>query len=88
MIKLIGNWTHPSFRTGANRTTGYRKAISCHYASSDCHYIDVSGTNQQVIADEIIDMAKKRFGIVPKDIAVRAASSQSHGTFASEDFFA
>ena len=42
--------------SGANTTTGFRKAISCHYASSShCHYIDVKGTNQQLIADEVKD---------------------------------
>ena len=48
--------------SGANRSGRFRKAISCHYASSDCHYIDVQGTNQQVIGDEIIEMAKKKYG--------------------------
>ncbi|GFS34281.1 phytanoyl-CoA dioxygenase, peroxisomal [Trichonephila inaurata madagascariensis] len=46
--------------SGANRTNGFRKAISCHYASADCHYIDVKGTSQENAAQEIIDVAKKR----------------------------
>ncbi|GIY39727.1 phytanoyl-CoA dioxygenase, peroxisomal [Caerostris darwini] len=46
--------------SGANRTDGFRKAISCHYASTDCYYIDVNGTTQENIAHEIIDIAKKR----------------------------
>lgn len=58
--------------SGANRSDRYRKAISCHYASSDCHYIDVRGTNQQVIADEIIQMAKNKYGIEVDDVAVSA----------------
>jgi phytanoyl-CoA hydroxylase len=29
--------------SGANNTSGFRKAISCHYASADCAYIDVTG---------------------------------------------
>lgn len=53
--------------SGANRTDGFRKAISCHYANGDkCHYISVEGTNQQLLADEILDMMKRRldkFGI-------------------------
>lgn len=47
--------------SGANRTDGFRKAISTHYANGDkCNYINVEGTNQQLLADEIMDMAKKR----------------------------
>jgi phytanoyl-CoA hydroxylase len=47
--------------SGANRTDGFRKAISCHYANADkCKYISVEGTNQQQLADEIMDMARKR----------------------------
>ncbi|XP_063834329.1 phytanoyl-CoA dioxygenase, peroxisomal-like isoform X2 [Ostrinia nubilalis] len=38
----------------------YRKIISCHYASGDCHYIDLTGTIQQKIADEIVAVFKKR----------------------------
>ena len=47
--------------SGANRTKGYRKAISCHYASSDCRYIDVKGTLQEDLANEVIQIAKARF---------------------------
>jgi len=46
--------------SGANRTQGFRKAISCHYASADCHWIDVKGTIQEEIAHEIEDMAAMR----------------------------
>ncbi len=28
----------PPLDSGANTTKGFRKAISCHYASSDCQY--------------------------------------------------
>ena len=38
------------------------QAISCHYASSHCHYIDVKGTIQQNIADEIEELARKKLG--------------------------
>ncbi|XP_072165931.1 phytanoyl-CoA dioxygenase, peroxisomal-like [Diadema setosum] len=48
--------------SGANKTTGFRKAISCHYASSDCHYIDVMGTTQEIIAEEVNDIAKRKLG--------------------------
>lgn len=48
--------------SGMNRTTGFRKAISCHYASSHCHYIDVSGTTQEMVAEEVIALAHKKLG--------------------------
>lgn len=35
--------------SGANRSEGFRKAISCHYANYDhTKYIDVKGTAQEV----------------------------------------
>jgi len=46
--------------SGANRTTGFRKAISCHYAASECEYIDVTGTSQENIAEEVLEIARKR----------------------------
>lgn len=46
--------------SGANRTNGFRKAISCHYASCDCYYIDIKGTEQEKAADEILEIARKR----------------------------
>ena len=48
--------------SGANRTSGYRKAISCHYASArDCTYVDVKGTLQEELANEVIQIAMTRF---------------------------
>ncbi|KAK7871150.1 hypothetical protein R5R35_002396 [Gryllus longicercus] len=46
--------------SGVNRTQGFRKAISCHYAASECEYIDVRGTTQEIIAEEIKEMAKRK----------------------------
>ncbi|KAF4522302.1 hypothetical protein B566_EDAN011012 [Ephemera danica] len=37
-----------------------KKAISCHYAASECEYIDVKGTTQENIALEIEEIMKKR----------------------------
>lgn len=37
-----------------------RKAISCHFASCECQYIDVTGTSQQNIASEVRELARKR----------------------------
>ncbi|XP_054153070.1 phytanoyl-CoA dioxygenase, peroxisomal-like [Oppia nitens] len=56
--------------SGMNRTKGYRKAISCHFAASDCHYIEVKGTIQENLANEIIDVAKKRFGATFTDYSL------------------
>lgn len=56
--------------SGANRSKGYRKAISCHYASSsDCTYVDVMGTGQEKLAKEILDIAYKRAGVRITDYA-------------------
>lgn len=46
--------------SGTNRTKGFRKAISCHYAGSECYYIDVRGTTQENIAREVEEIATKR----------------------------
>nr|XP_034984072.1 phytanoyl-CoA dioxygenase, peroxisomal [Zootoca vivipara] len=49
--------------SGMNKTEGFRKAISCHYASSDCHYIDVKGTIQENIEKEVVEIARTKYGI-------------------------
>lgn len=46
--------------SGTNRTKGYRKAISCHYAASECEYVDIKGTIQEKLAEEILDLVRKR----------------------------
>lgn len=55
--------------SGVNVSNRTRKAISCHYAAGDCNYIDVRGTVQDLVAKEIQDIAKKRFGIDEIDYA-------------------
>lgn len=52
--------------SGANVTKGFRKAISCHYAASECHYIDVRGTTQENIAREVEQIAEKKLGVKTK----------------------
>ena len=37
--------------SGPNKTQGYRKSLCCHFASSECFYIDVDGTYHQKLAD-------------------------------------
>jgi len=47
--------------SGANRTDGFRKAISCHYANDDiCRYVNIEGTMQEESSKEIIEIARKR----------------------------
>jgi len=60
--------------SGANRTNRFRKAISCHYANGSlCDYIDIEGTSQQNIADEVAEIMEKKmkqFGheVKPEDL--------------------
>lgn len=53
---------HPLMIHGSseNKTKGYRKSMCCHFADSACHYIDIKGTFQQDIADEIMSYASKK----------------------------
>ncbi|KAF7996023.1 hypothetical protein HCN44_009061 [Aphidius gifuensis] len=47
--------------SGVNKSSRTRKAISCHYAASECSYIDVKGTFQENIEKEILDLMAKRY---------------------------
>ncbi|KPP60682.1 hypothetical protein Z043_121292 [Scleropages formosus] len=49
--------------SGMNKTQGFRKAISCHYASADCYYIDVTGTTQENIGNEIKELALQKYDL-------------------------
>ncbi|XP_064174741.1 phytanoyl-CoA dioxygenase, peroxisomal [Anguilla rostrata] len=49
--------------SGMNQTQGFRKAISCHYASADCYYIDVKGTTQENIENEVKEIASHKYGL-------------------------
>ena len=65
-------------RTNASLMCPFQ-SISCHYASGDCHYVDVSGTSQSVISDEIKELIEKRFGKdVDFKLAVSSLSSLVH----------
>jgi len=46
--------------SGTNRSTNFRKALCCHYATSHIDYIDVAGTSQENIAKEVEDIAARR----------------------------
>ncbi|XP_028809729.1 phytanoyl-CoA dioxygenase, peroxisomal isoform X1 [Denticeps clupeoides] len=54
--------------SGMNKTKGFRKAISCHYASANCYYIDVKGTTQENIEKEVKELAEKKYGIAENTI--------------------
>ena len=49
--------------SGTNRSAGFRKAISCHYAASECEYFDVTGTIQEDFKNEVEQLANKKFGL-------------------------
>jgi len=46
--------------SGRNNSKGYRKAISCHYASTDCKFINLQGTVQEGNDEEGLEIARKR----------------------------
>lgn len=46
--------------SGTNRSQGFRKSISCHYAASECEYIPVEGTSQEMLQKEMIEVAKRK----------------------------
>lgn len=39
------------------------QAISCHYASADCYYIDVKGTTQENIEKEVGELAARKYAV-------------------------
>ncbi|XP_075986212.1 phytanoyl-CoA dioxygenase, peroxisomal-like [Anticarsia gemmatalis] len=46
----------------ANTTKVFRKALTCHFANSNCHYIDVAGTAHEGIAKDMEKEVQKRGG--------------------------
>ncbi|XP_068962520.1 phytanoyl-CoA dioxygenase, peroxisomal-like [Petaurus breviceps papuanus] len=54
--------------SGRNRTEGFRKAISCHYASSNCYYTDVKGTSQENIEKELRDIVERKYGVTDLEL--------------------
>jgi len=51
--------------SGANNTDGFRKALCCHYASSDCYILDDKDLENQQLIQEINDVSYfKKMGIV------------------------
>ncbi|KAL2308927.1 hypothetical protein Nmel_005100 [Mimus melanotis] len=54
--------------SGINRTSGFRKSISCHFASSECHYIDVKNTTQEHLEKELQEMVCKKYDATSVDL--------------------
>lgn len=46
--------------SGMNRTNIFRKSISCHYANSECKYVEIQGTTQENIGKEVAEIAKQK----------------------------
>lgn len=68
--------------SGANRTDGFRKSISCHYAASECQYIETEGSKHEKIAKEVVSLVEKRTGIkdaVPYQDVWRFRARLVHG---------
>lgn len=65
--------------SGPNKTKGFRKAISCHYADSNCVFVDVKGTNQENIAEEIEDRVRKMGGSLKFEDVWKAKSRLVRG---------
>ena len=47
--------------SGPNKTNGYRKSMCCHFAASECKYIPIENTVQELVAKEVMSYAKKKF---------------------------
>ena len=59
--------------SGRNKTEGYRKAISCHYASSHTTFVSTEDTPQDVIAKEVESFAAKKLKKMGIDVALNFA---------------
>lgn len=46
--------------SGSNKTDGFRKSISCHYAASECEYIETEGSKQDKIAKEVQEIVRRK----------------------------
>ncbi|XP_029523067.2 phytanoyl-CoA dioxygenase, peroxisomal-like [Oncorhynchus nerka] len=56
---------HPLLTHGSemNQKQGFRKAISCHYAGANCYSIDVRGTTQENIGQEVYEIAASKYAV-------------------------
>lgn len=80
---------HPLLIHGSsiNRTNGFRKAISCHYAPAEATFIDVRGTIQEKLANEVMTTMLKKFGTIEIEMdyatlwKLRARSVRGTGSY-------
>lgn len=47
------------------------QSISCHFASSECYYIDVKNTTQEHLEKEIVEMIRKKYDMPSAELRVR-----------------
>lgn len=62
-----------------NVSNSYRKAMTCHYASSECRYIDVAGTAQEGIAAHMEAELRRRGGDLSYVDIMRIKTKQVRG---------
>ena len=46
--------------SGINKSQGYRKSMCCHFAASECTYLPVEGTVQELVAKEVMTYLGKK----------------------------
>jgi len=68
--------------SGVNTSGRFRKAVCCHFAASDCYYIDVKGTTQENIAKEVESIAARRGYKIDFDDLWRFRSREVRGGLA------
>ncbi|XP_022298421.2 phytanoyl-CoA dioxygenase, peroxisomal-like [Crassostrea virginica] len=69
--------------SGMNKTKGFRKSISCHYASADIDFIDVKGSIQDQVEKELLQMVEKL--LVSKGVDPKAVTLKDLWMFKSRD---
>lgn len=47
------------------------QSISCHFASSECYYIDVKNTTQEHLEEELVEMVRKKYNMTSVELRVR-----------------
>lgn len=60
--------------SGMNKTKGFRKSVSCHYASADINFIDVKGSIQDGVEKEVFEMVHKKLvarGVDPTKLTMK-----------------
>ena len=55
--------------SGMNKTAGFRKAISCHYAAADAPFDDVQGEVRETMMAEVLGLLAKKVGVSDATLA-------------------